>query len=196
MKKYIAEAFGTFVLTFLVALSFSSPFPVSTPILAVLTVGLFVYAFWHISGGHINPAVTIGLWSIKKISSAEALKYIIAQFIGGGIACYIFLLTSGGTNIDLVLDNSVMVGVAELLGMLFYGFFIAAVVYGKTPNHFHGLIIAGALLLGITTSSLLGSNGLINPAVAFGIKSFNIMYLIGPLFGSVLGMQLYKYLDN
>lgn len=66
MNKYIAEAIGTFALTLAVGLSLAGEFPVSTPILAALTLGLFVYSVGHLSGTHLNPAVTIGAWSIKK----------------------------------------------------------------------------------------------------------------------------------
>ena len=69
-------------------------------------------------------------------------------------------------------------------------------VYEKTPKYLSGFIIAGALLFGIALASLLGSAGMINPAVAFGVRYFNIMYMIAPLVGSILGMQLYKYLES
>jgi len=193
MKKYIAEAFGTFVLTLMVALSLAGSFTVSTPILAVLTLGLFVYAIGNISGCHINPALTFGLWSIKKISGSEMVKYIVAQFIGAGVAYFLFLLINHGPNNGIVLNNSFAIGFAEFLGMFFYGFLIAAVFYGKTPSYLSGIIVAGSLLLGIAIASLLGSNGLLNPAVAFGIGSFNVMYLLGPAVGSILGMQTYRY---
>lgn len=193
MKKYIAEALGTFMLTLVVALSLVGSFPVSTPVLAVLVVGLFVYAIGHVSGCHINPALTIGLWSIKKINSNDALKYIIAQFIGAGIAFYVFLSVNHGVNNIIVLNNSWTVGFAEFLGMIFYGFFVAAVFCGRISNYLSGIVVAGSLLVGIAIASLLGSNGLINPAVAFGIGSFNLMYILGPAVGSILGMQAYKY---
>jgi glycerol uptake facilitator-like aquaporin len=57
-----------------------------------------------------------------------------------------------------------------------------------------GLVVGGSLLLGIALASLLGSNGVINPAVALGIGSFNVMYVLGPVLGSLLGMQVYKRL--
>ena len=193
MKKYIAEAFGTFVLTLVVALSLAGSFPVSTPALAVMTLGLLVYALGHVSGCHINPALTLGLWSIKKINGKETLKYIIAQFVGAGVAYFIFSLINNGAGTSPVLNNSFAVLFAEFLGMFFYAFLLAAIFYEKTPKNLSGILVAGALLLGIAVAMLLGSNGMLNPAVALGVGSFNVMYLLGPAIGSVLGMQAYKY---
>ena len=77
MKKYIAEGLGAGTLTLVVALSLAGIFPVSTPVLAGLVLGLFVYTIGYISGSHINPAVTLGVWSLNKISGKDALGYII-----------------------------------------------------------------------------------------------------------------------
>lgn len=197
MKKYFVEALGTFALTLVVALSIAGSFPVSTPVLAALVLGLFVYSVGHISGTHINPAVTLGLWSIKKIRTAEALNYIGSQFIG---ACAAFFLASSlgdvGVSAGITVSNSWMVFVAELLGTFFFAFGIASVVYEKTPGHFSGFVVGGSLLLGITIAALLGSNGVLNPAVAFGIGSFGLMYVLGPIIGSILGMQVYRSLED
>lgn len=195
MKKYIAEVLGTFALTFAVALSLSGSFPVPTPLVAGLVLGLFVYSIEHISGTHINPAVTIGIWSIKKINNKDAVFYIISQFIGAAIALYAAALIgiSAESSGVIVLDT-MKIGIAELLGTFFFTFGIASVVYGKTPKDFSGAVVGGSLLLGIIFSALIGSNGVLNPAVALGIGSFGIMYVIGPVLGSLLGFQFYKYL--
>jgi glycerol uptake facilitator-like aquaporin len=196
MKKYTAEALGAFALTFIVLLSIAGTFPVPTAVLAALTLGLFVYTIGPISGSHINPAVTIGLWSIKKIDGMEALKYIITQFIGAGVALFLFSLTHPASSNNITVINSSLIGGAELIGAFFFGFGIASVVYDKTPAYLSGVVIGGSLLLGISMAALLGSNGILNPAVAFGIGSFNVMYLLGPIIGSILGMQTYKYLES
>ena len=192
MKKYIAEALGTFTLALVVALSIVGKFPVSTPVLAGLVVLLFVYSIGHISGAHINPAITIGVWSIKKISNKDALFYVISQFIGGAVAIAVVSFTVG-MPLMMVLNNWNVV-IAECLGTLFFAFGIASLVFNKTPNVMSGVVGGGSLLLGITIAALLGSNGVLNPAVALGINSFNVAYVFAPIVGSVLGMQAYKYL--
>ena len=194
MKKYIVECLGTFALTLAVALSLSGSFPVSTPVLAGLVVLLFVYSIGHISGTHLNPAVTLGLWSIKKINSTDALSYIVAQFVGAGLA--LMVSNRVGDPLELIVSNYWTVGFAELLGAFFFTFGIASVVYGRVQNNFGGLVIGGSLVLGIAFAALLGSNGVLNPAVAFGIGSFGLMYVLGPILGSIIGMQAYRALEN
>lgn len=194
MKKYLAELLGTFALTLVVALSLAGKFPVPTPVLAGLVLGLFVYSVGHISGTHINPAVTAGLWSVKKIKTLEALIYIISQCIGAGAAWALATYTTGLATLSV--SNSVMTGVAELIGTFFFAFGIAAVVFKKDLSVVSGLVIGSSLLLGIAFAATLGSNGVLNPAVAIGINSFNLMYVLGPIIGSVLGMQAYIYLNS
>ncbi len=192
MKKYIAETLGTFTLTLAVALSLAGSFPLATPILAALVLGLFVYTIGHVSGTHINPAVTIGAWSIGKIATLPAVCYIIAQFVGATLA--LVLAKSMLTPLVLVVSDTSRIALAEAIGMGLFTFGIASVIYGKTPGTLSGVVIGTSLLGGIALASLLGSNGVLNPAVALGIGSFNLMYIAGPILGSVIGMQLYKIL--
>ena len=192
MKKYIVEILGTFVLVLVVGLSLVGTFAVSTPVLAGLVVMIFVYAVGHISGGHFNPAITIGAWSIKKIRAQDALLYIVSQCLGAGIALLVVSATVGVPSVSVVANQTV--ALAEFLGMLMFSFGVASVMYEKAPRDFSGIVAGGSLLLGITIAVLLGSNGVLNPAVAFGIGSFNIVYAFAPIVGSVIGMQAYKYL--
>jgi aquaporin Z len=175
-----------------VALALAGTFAVPVAVLAALTLGLFVYSLGHLSGTHINPAVTIGAWSIGKVSTDDALKYVIAQFIGAGAA----LLVVGSLVTAAIppLKADLAIGLAEMIGTALFTFGIASVVYGKTPAVMSGMVVGGSLLLGTAVAALLGSNGVLNPAVALGIGSFNVMYVLGPILGSVLGMQLYKRL--
>ena len=197
MKKYIVEGLGTFALALTVALSIAGRFDIPTPVLAALVLGLFVYSVGHISGTHINPAVTIGLWSIKKIKNADALNYIGAQFIGAA-AAYFFASSIGhiGVSAGVTVSNSLTVLFAEALGTFFFTFGIASVVYGRAPHEASGFVVGLSLLLGITIASLIGSNGILNPAVSLGIGSFGVMYVVGPIIGSILGMKVYMSLED
>ncbi|MBI3458703.1 aquaporin [Candidatus Azambacteria bacterium] len=194
MNKYLAELLGTFGLTLVVLLSLNGAFPVATAVLAALTLGLFVYTIGHISGTHINPAVTLGLLSIKKIGLQETLGYIVAQFIGAGLAMVVasqFIVNP----VVLTAANTGTVGIFEFIGMFFFAFGIAAVVFGKTPASLSGFVVGGSLLLGLSLASFK-SNGVLNPAVAFGIGSFSLMYIIGPIIGSIVAMQVFKLLNG
>ncbi|MDO8515917.1 MAG: aquaporin [bacterium] len=193
MKKYIAEMAGTFVLTFAVALSLGGKLAFATPLMASIVVGILVYVMGHISGTHINPAITVGLWSWKKIGTKDALFYVLFQFVGAIIACF----ASGAlTTVPalIVLDNwPVFLG--ELIGTFVLAFGVAAVVAEKVHPAASGLVIGGSLFLGISFASFL-SNGVLNPAVAMGINSFSLAYLVGPLLGGILGMQAFVMLSS
>ena len=194
MKKYIAELIGTFGLTAIVILSVVGNFPIPTPVVAGFTLLLFVYTIGHISGAHINPAVTLGALSIKMIDIKDAAIYILMQFLGAGLALVVINLAFGVPGLELEAVGSMRVGLAELIGMFFFTFGIASVVYAEEDNGMSGVVIGGSLFFGIAFASLLGSNGVLNPAVALGIRSFNLMYILGPIVGSVLGMWTFKYI--
>ncbi|PIZ66697.1 hypothetical protein CO051_00295 [Candidatus Roizmanbacteria bacterium CG_4_9_14_0_2_um_filter_39_13] len=193
-QKYLAEYFGTLTLTLVVILSLAGIFPVSTPVLAAITLGLFVYSVGHISGTHLNPAVTIGLLAIKKINSSDALSYIMVQIFGAITALIIGMFM--GISYEIVAENNLMIGIAETAGMILFSFGIASVVFGNVHKAVSGVVIGGSLFMGIAIAALMGSNGVLNPAVAVGIKSFSLMYMLGPIVGSVIGMKLYEFIQS
>ncbi len=183
--------FGTFTLSFLVFLSVSGKFPIPTPVLASLCLTMFVYTIGSISGAHLNPAVTIGLLFIKKIKFSEAVKYIIFQIIGAYLAIYI--LSQLSVNIVApVLAGGSREFFAEMLGMVVFTFGISSVVYGNAP----GVIVGGSLLLGISISALVGSAGILNPAVALVLQAFYPTYIFGEIFGSLIGFSFYQWLNK
>jgi glycerol uptake facilitator-like aquaporin len=189
MKKYVAEILGTFILTLTVLLSISGAFPVPTPVLAALAVGIGVYTMGNISGAHFNPAITLGVLAVSKISSRDAIMYICSQLLGAAAASELARRVVEIPVLDIVESNLIML--AELLGTLILAFGIASVVFGKVSQGASGLTIGGSLLLGVSIAAV-ASNGVLNPAVALGIGSFSFSYLIGPIAGAVLGMLLYK----
>lgn len=196
-KKYVAEFMGTFALSFIVlaAVASTSSLPLAVPVIAGLTLALFVYSIGPISGCHINPSVTLGLLSIRKISAREAGGYIIAQFVGGVAAflvAKIFAITSPMT--AGALDGRVFL--AEMLGAFFFNFGIASVVYANVKEQISGLVVGGSLLFGVLVASLAGASGILNPAVALALNSLSLVYVLAPIFGAVLGFQVYRYVAH
>lgn len=188
-KKLLAEVFGTFTLTFVIILSQGAP------VMAGLTLMLFVYTIGSVSGAHINPAVTVGIWSLRKIRLREGLLYIVSQFVGAGLA----MMAAKYFGIVAPIAKEVTankVGIAEGAGAIFFTFVIAAVMYQKVPEAAGGLVIGISLLLSVTVASFMGSPGILNPAVAFGVQAFSVMTTAGPVVGSLVGMQLYRYLGG
>ncbi len=205
MKKYItvhpayvAELLGTFVLALFVGISLIGG--VSTSLVAGFALLLCVYVFGPISGSHINPAVTIGLWSIKKISNRNAIGYIIAQFLGVLVALFILKLTipffAGPVTSGIETDTMFRVLFSEIIGMLFFSFGIAAMVFRKEVTAWNGLIIGGSLTLGIFIATIFGGLGILNPAVALLVlqNHIHVIYLIAPIIGTVFGFHLYQFL--
>lgn len=191
-KKLLAEMIGTFSLTLIVLLSSLSGSAL-TPVFAGLTLGVFVYTIGTISGSHINPAVTIGLLSLNKIKTDEAIKYIVFQVLGAIAA--LGLVIGLGFNVTPAanLNNSTML-ISEITGAALFTFGIAGVVIGGIGKNVNGFVIGTSLFLGITIALLLGGMGFLNPAVAIGNKALAFSTIVGPFLGALIGMQAYLFL--
>lgn len=192
IRPYAAECLGTFFLALLVHLSIGGHFPVATPVIAGLTLGLVVYMLGGISGAHVNPAVTIGLASIGKISWLEAGYYVLAQLLGGFLAFLAGGALLGGP-LPVLADSTLLITIAEALGAAILVLGVSSVVHGKAPHDAAGLTIGTALTLGAFAASVQ-SNGVLNPAVAFGIGSLSVAYVLGPILGGIIAAQAYKAL--
>ncbi len=188
IARYTAEAVGTFFLTLAVALGLTHAIPLPVPLLAALTVGIFVYTVGTVSGAHLNPAVTVGLWSVKRISTTDGVAYIIVQVIAALLARRIALAVGGALPV-LSVENTSVVGFAEALGAFVLLFGITALVSHRVPHGASGAVVGGSLLLGILLALPL-SNAVLNPAVAVGIQSVSVAYILGPIIGAVLGAQV------
>ncbi len=192
-NKLIAEAFGTFTLALAVLASLElGGAMVATPVLAALVLGLFVYTIGGKSGCHINPAVTLALWSINKIKTKDGVMYIVAQVLGAVVAFGVASVLMKTAPTLGMAPESMTVFFAELIGATLFGFGIAAVVHGKVRDDMSGIVIGGSLLLGIMLAVGFGSAGILNPAVAVALGALNVSYALGSIVGAVLGMNLYK----
>lgn len=193
--KLIAESVGTFALALVVVSAVAGMAMIAVPVAAGLTLALFVYSIGKVSGCHINPAVTIGLWSIDKIDARQALRYVLAQLIGAlGAVLVLSTVFEIGTLTLTRGSESGTIFLAEVLGTALFTFGIASVVYGRVHDAMSGAVIGGSLLLGIIVAAQVGSAGILNPAIALALGTLSLSYIAGAVVGAVLGMQLYKQL--
>jgi len=221
MKKYLAELLGTFVLVFIgtgsavVAgkdigfLGISLAFGIS--------VLVMVYAIGHISGCHINPAITIAMLLNGKISTKDAVIYIVVQCIGAIIASVLLLSIMGGfPGYDLATNGLGQngYGLASPAGFSLAAGFIAEVVltfifliviFGATsrnaPAGFAGIAIGFALamihMVGIPiTGTSVNPARSIGPALVAGGTALSQLwvFILAPVIGAVIAAVVWKYL--
>jgi aquaporin Z len=223
-KKLGAEFFGTFWLVFGGAGSavLAAAFPalgigfVGVSLAFGLTVLTGIYAFGHISGGHFNPAVSVGLWLGGRFEAKELIPYIIAQVLGGiAGAGILYLIASGKAGFEAGGFASNGYGehspggysmIAVLIAEVVLTFFFLLVILGAThknaPAGFAGLAIGLALTL-IHLISIPVSNTSVNPARSTATAFFADggwavpqlwLFWLAPIVGAALAGIVYKWL--
>jgi MIP family channel proteins len=201
----IAELIGTFALIFIgagaVALNAGL---VGIAFAHGLVIVSFAYAYGHISGTHINPAVTLGVWAAGKMDALRALSYIVFQVAGGVLGALALRYVLGGPESGLG-ATKLAPNVSPTVGLVLEAiltFFLAnavlnCAVSGKAGN-LAGLAIGLTLTLSILmggplTGASLNPARSIGPAVALGDFANLWVYLVGPILGGVLAGLLYRY---
>jgi glycerol uptake facilitator protein len=181
-----------------------------------LALAVMVYAIGHISGCHINPAVSLALATVRRIPWSEAGAYIVAQLLGGLLGGLLIAVTFGGTaarslgygatNYNTLFVNYFGAIVVEAIATFFLLFAIMAMVMDKrTSPGWAGLIVGLTLALGIMVTGVV-TGGNLNPARAFGPTIIQMLfggaypfghmfvYFIGPIIGGIAGAFAYEYL--
>ncbi|MFK7901861.1 MAG: aquaporin [Nitratireductor sp.] len=218
MKKFVAEAFGTFVLVLIGC---------GTAVLAGEHVGqlgiafafglgliMSAYIIGGISGCHINPAVTVGAWAAGRISKSEGLGYIIGQVIGAILGAFLVLIIAQGSP-DYTISqglgqngfgsgylgeyNILAAFIFEFVATLIFVTFIMEVTEDKGLSALAGLLI-GLCLVGIHIVGIQITGVSVNPARSIGPALFAGPYalaqlpifIIAPLLGGLVG----GYLSN
>ena len=132
-----------------------------------------IYAFARISGAHFNPAVTIGLWSIKKFPTKDVIPYIVSQIIGSLLATFTIVAILGKQASTIGVLGSVApfgdvtllgVFIAEFLGTFLLMYAIMAVAVDKNAQPGFAALIIGLVILGIVVAIGNISGSGINPA--------------------------------
>jgi aquaporin Z len=172
MNKYIAEFIGTFFLVLTVGCTVIGAGP---GMIAPLAIGaalmVMVYAGGHISGGHFNPAVTLGVLVRGKIKAADALPYMISQLVAAAAAAAAVKFLRAGVDITPLVPK---IGPALLAEFLFTFALVYVVLNSATAedtsgNSFYGLAIGMTVMTGAFAVGDI-SGGAFNPAVAVGIS--------------------------
>lgn len=220
-NKFFAEFFGTFwlVLGGCGSAVISAAFPeVGIGLLGValafgLTVLTMAYAIGHVSGCHLNPAVTVGLWAGGRIKANEVLPYIISQVLGGiAGAGILYLIASGQMGFDInggMASNgysehspggySLLSGfVTEVVMTFFFLFVILGATDERAPKGYAGIAIGLALTL-IHLISIPVTNTSVNPARSTGPAIFVggwalsqlWLFWVAPIIGAILAGFIY-----
>ncbi|HLZ15036.1 MAG TPA: aquaporin [Candidatus Saccharimonadales bacterium] len=191
----MAEFLGTGLLTAVVLTVGRSS--VGLPYFVALAAGLVLIGgmlmFGPVSGAHFNPAITLGLWSARKVKTLPALVYIAAQLLGG-MAAYLLYSYMANTTWHNTGHFESRVMVAEAVGTLVFSLGWAAAVYQKWETGRAAATVGVAFVLGILVASS-ASAALLNPAVALGMRVWVWgTYVLGPVLGAIIGINLYGLL--
>jgi aquaporin Z len=223
MKKLVAEFFGTSWLV--IGGCGSAVFAAAYPELGIgfagvalafgLTVLTMVYAIGHISGCHLNPAVSVGLWIGGRFDGKDLIPYIIAQVLGAtfGAAILYLILNGSGKEIGTFAANgfgdhspdgySMVSGlVAEVVLTFMFLFIILGATHSKAPKGLAGVAIGLSLTL-IHLISIPITNTSVNPArstsqaLFVGDWALSQLWLfwVAPIVGALLAGIVYKYLS-
>ncbi len=238
MKRSLAELVGTFALVFI-----GTGSAVITLLLAEgqtnkggfnigigygglgdwLAIGLafgfiimcMIYVFGHISGTHINPAVTIALWATKRFQTGDVIPYIVAQLIGAALGSLSLVAVLGtravavgglGATAPFEGVTYVQAIICEAIATFFLMLTIMGVAVDKrAPGQFAGFAIGMVVAVDIiVTGNITGSS--LNPARTFGpylgdtlfggpnLWNFFPIYIIGPIAGAIAAALIYDYI--
>lgn len=160
---------------------------------AALVVAAMYFVLHNVSGAHLNPAISLGLWSVRKAKTLPTIIYVAAQLLGAACAYYLYAYFIGqGWHNTGTFTSKVLI--AEAVGAMVFGLGWAAVAYNKMESGRAAAVIAISLFAGMIVASA-ASGGLINPALALGIRSWVwTTYVLGPILGAVIGFNIYGLL--
>lgn len=212
LNKYLCEFIGTFSLVFfaagavMVTALTGQPGPIGAGLISGLVISIVIYTFGHVSGAHVNPALSIAAAVLRKLEWRLVPGYIAAQMLGSALGGYTLFLAIGPVaDIGANLPNTslgITPGIAFAIE-LFLSFLLMWVVCGTAYDESAALPFAG-IAIGATVGievMLMGpvAGAAMNPARAFGphlargdFTDFWI-YLIGPVAGMLIGAVAFRF---
>nr|WP_086940184.1 aquaporin Z [Thaumasiovibrio occultus] len=227
MKKYLAECFGTFwlVLGGCGSAVLAAGFPdlgiafAGVALAFGLTVLTMAFAIGHISGCHLNPAVSVGLWLGGRFPASQLVPYIIAQVIGGIIAGgVLYVIATGQPGFDVAASGFASNGygahspggysltaalVCEIVMTMFFIIVILGATDHRAPAGFAPIAIGLCLTL-IHLISIPVTNTSVNPARSTGVALYVgdwatsqlWLFWVAPIIGAALGAIAYKLIGS
>lgn len=200
-RKALAEGIATFLFVLAIIAAVNSESPL-TPLAIGFTLMVLVYSTGHISGAHLNPAVSVGVFLRGGLSVVDLISYLVAQFVGGALAALASLTVWPAGEKAKVIE----VGPAFLVEALFTLILVwvvlnTATAKGTEGNSFYGLAIGATVFVGAATVGSISGGGF-NPAVALGLSvggyfawSSLWLYIVAPVVGAVIAALLFRVLN-
>jgi aquaporin Z len=204
MKKYLAEFIGTFFLVLTIGCTVIGN---GAGPLAPLAIGsalmVMIFAGGHISGGHFNPAVTLGVWLRGKCEGKDVAPYMIFQVLGAVLAAFAVRFFKAGVPLAPLHPATVPALLAEFLFTfaLVYVVLNVATAKGTSGNSFYGLAIGFTVLVGAFSVGNI-SGGAFNPAVAMALSVLGLsswtniwIFLLADFAGGAVAAGAFKALN-
>jgi aquaporin Z len=204
MNKYLTEFIGTFFLVFTIGCTVIGN---GAGPLAPLAIGaalmVMIFAGGHISGGHYNPAVTLGVWLRGRCDSKDLVPYMIFQVVAAAVAAGVVRFLKAGATVTAMQPAAGPALVAEFLFTFALVFVVLNVATAKSTenNSFYGLAIGMTVMTGAFAVGNI-SGGAFNPAVAVGISVMGLsswsaiwIFLIADFAGGACAAFAFKILN-
>lgn len=219
-RSLAAEFIGTFLLAAVIIAGQGQPIFVLFALVGIVLI------IGGISGGHVNPAITIGAWATRRIGWLRAVGYILVQFLGAAVAFFTLNAFLGGAgepsaqqsmmsaapslfaanDLSALEGKEMFVLFSEILGTAILALAIAHATRAKdslTAAFTAGTGILIALMVAITAAGYVAASAIINPAIALALQAFSdanywayIAYMVGPVIGGVIGFVVYNLLQG
>lgn len=191
----VAEFFGTALITTIVLTV--GKFQESATYFVALAIGLviagLILTVGMVSGAHFNPAISLGMWTVRRASAVKTISYVAVQMLGAAAAyaLYTYLSDSRIANAG-EFDPRILL--AESIGTMLLAIAVAAAVFNNYKGGKAAATVGVSIAVAILVASI-ASAGVLNPAVALGVGSWVWgTYVLGPILGAIIGFNLYALL--
>lgn len=201
LRNAVTEALATMLFVFIIVAAVNAD--VNAPLAIGLGLMALVYATGHLSGAHLNPAVSVGAFLRGALGAVDLAAYIVAQLIGGALGALLSMAVWSRPAAAVEIE----IGPAFLLELIFTFVLVLVVLNVATSkdhpnNSFYGLAIGATVFVGATTVGPITGGGF-NPAVALGLVisgQFDLanlwLYVLAPVAGAILAAVVFRLLNR